>query len=174
MGFRFPRVQCSTNLSSVSTLYSQDSYSDPPIQNRKPSILEMMSMHESKQQQPSILDMMRRESKQQSQNLTDSQLHHDCPNNTSSFQVQSQNDAPIDDEKMLEAMTQDRLARDHEIDMMVQSLRSHRSAISDIANHSVRADELRCFGQQDLIQYHHLNLPKLQFLIVWQVFPFLK
>ena len=33
--------------------------------------------------------------------------------------------------------------------MMLQSLRSHRSAISDIANHSVRADEPRCFGQQD-------------------------
>ena len=74
--------------------YSHDSYSDPPIQNRKPSILKMMSMHESKQQLPSIVEMMSmRESKQQSQNLTDSQLHHDCPNNTSSFQVQSQNDA---------------------------------------------------------------------------------
>ena len=45
--------------------YSQDSYSDPPIQNRKPSILEMMSMHESKQQLPSIFDMMMRESEQQ-------------------------------------------------------------------------------------------------------------
>ena len=42
---------------------------------------------------------------------------------------------------MLEAMTQARLARDHEIDMMVQTLRSHRSAIS------VRTDEPRCFGQ---------------------------
>ena len=89
-----------------------------------------MSMHESKQQSPSILDMMMRESKQQSLNLTDSQFHYDWHNNTSSFQVQSQqNDAPIDYEKMLEAMTQARIARDHEIDMMVQTLRSHRSAI---------------------------------------------
>ena len=84
-----------------------DSYSDPPIQNRKPSIREMMSMHESKQQQPSILNMMMRES-------TDSPLQHDY---TSSFQSQN--------EKMLAAMTQARLARDHDIDMMVQSLRSH-------------------------------------------------
>ena len=84
-----------------------------------------MSMHESKQQSPSILDMMMRESKHQSQNLTDSQFHHDCHNTTSSFQVQ-QNDAPIDYEKMLEVMTQARIDRDHEIDMMVQTLRSHR------------------------------------------------
>ena len=33
--------------------------------------------------------------------------------------------------------------------MMVQTLRSHRSAISDVANHSLRAEESRCFGQQD-------------------------
>ena len=58
-------------------------------------------MHKSKKQSPSILNMMMRESKQQSQNLTDSQFHHECHNNTSSFQVQSQqNDAPIDYEKM--------------------------------------------------------------------------
>ena len=96
-------------------------------------------MHESKQQLPSIADMIMRES-------TDSQLHHDY---TSSFQVQSQHDAPINYERMLAAMTQARLARDHDIDMMVQSLRSHRSAISDIADHSLRADEPSCFGQQD-------------------------
>ena len=66
--------------------YFQESYSVPPVQNRKPSIFEM-SM---------------RESKQQSQNLTDSQFHHKFQNNTSSFQVQSQqNDEPINDEKML-------------------------------------------------------------------------
>ena len=56
--------------------YFQDSYSVPPVQNRKPSILEM-SMHESKQK---------------SQNLMDSQFHHQFQNNTSSFQ---QNDEPI-------------------------------------------------------------------------------
>ena len=89
-------------------------------------------MHESKQQLPSILDRMMRES-------TDSQLHHDF---TSSFQSQH--------EKMLAAMTQARLARDHDIDLMVQSLRSHRPANSDIVDHSLRADEQSCFGQQDL------------------------
>ena len=96
-------------------------------------------MHKSKQQLPSISDMMMRES-------TNSQLHHDY---TSSFQVQSQHDAPINYERILAAMTQARLARDHELDMMVQSLRSHRSANSDIADHSLRAEESRCFGQQD-------------------------
>ena len=51
--------------------------------------------------------MIMRESKQQSQNLTDSQFHYEFHNNTSSFQVESQqNDEPIDYEKMLEAMTQ--------------------------------------------------------------------
>ena len=59
--------------------------------------------------------MSMRESKQQSQNLTDSQFHHKFHNNTSSFQVQSQqNDDPIDYEKMLEAMTQAQNARNHE------------------------------------------------------------
>ena len=48
---------------------------------------------------------------------------------------------------MLEAMTQARIARDHDIDMMVQTLRSHRLAISDVTNHSVRAEESRCFGK---------------------------
>ena len=65
-------------------------------------------MHKSKQQAPSILDRMMRES-------TDSQLHHDY---TSSFQVQSQHDAPINYERMLAAMTQARLARDHELSLI--------------------------------------------------------
>ena len=68
-----------------------------------------------------------RESKQQSQNLMDSQFHHQFQNNTSSFQDQlQQNDEPINYEKMLEAMTQAQNARNHDIDMMVQTLRSHR------------------------------------------------
>ena len=83
-----------------------------------------------------------RESKQQSQNLTDSQFHHEFYNNTSSFQVQSQqNDEPINYEKMLEAMTQAQIARNHDIDLMVQTFHSHHLTISDVANHSVRAEE---------------------------------
>ena len=70
--------------------YFQDSYSVPPVQNRKPSILKL-----------SI-----RESKQQSRNLMDSQFHHQFQNNTSSFQDQlQQNDEPINYEKMLELIT---------------------------------------------------------------------
>ena len=46
---------------------------------------------------------------------------------------------------MLEAMTQAQNARNHDIDMMVQTLRSHRLASFDVANHSVRAEESFCF-----------------------------
>ena len=46
---------------------------------------------------------------------------------------------------MLEAMTQAQNARNHDIDMMVESLRSHRLASSDVVNHSVRAEESCCF-----------------------------
>ena len=46
---------------------------------------------------------------------------------------------------MLKAMTQAQNARNHDIDMMVLTLRSHRLASSDIANHSVRAEESCCF-----------------------------
>ena len=73
----------------------------------------------------------------------DSQFHHQFQNNTSSFQ---QDDEPINYEKMLEAMTQAQNARNHDIDMMVQSLRSHHLASSDVSNHSVRAKESCCFG----------------------------
>ena len=52
---------------------------------------------------------------------------------------------------MLEVMTQTQIARNHEIDMMVQTLRSHRLTISDVANHSIRVDEPCCFGKQDSI-----------------------
>ena len=66
-----------------------------------------------------------RESKKQSQNHTDSQFHHKFQNYTSSFQVHSQqNYEPIDYEKMLEVITQAQNARNHDIDMMVQTLRS--------------------------------------------------
>ena len=61
-----------------------------------------------------------RGSKQQSQNLMDSQFHHQFQSNTSSFQDQSQqNDEQINYEKMLEVMTQAQNARNHDIDMMV-------------------------------------------------------
>ena len=138
-----------------------------------------MSMHESKQQSPSILDMMMCESKQQSQNLMDSQFHYDCHNNTSFFQVQSQqNDEPIDYEKLLEAMTQAQIIHNHDIDIIVKTLHSYPLTIPDIVNHSVRAKESCCFGKQDSILHTHLNLPKLQILkttlTFWQVIPFLK
>ena len=118
--------------------------------------------------------MSMRESKQQLQNLTDSQFHHNFQNKTSPFQVQSQqNDESINYEKMLEVMTQAQIARNHDIDVMVQTLHSYRLTISDVANHFVRAEELCCFGKQGSIYNNHLNLPKLQILkmtlIVWQV-----
>ena len=87
-----------------------------------------------------------RESKQQSQNLMNSQFRHHFQNKTSSFQDQSQqDDEPINYEKMLEAMTQAQNAHNHDIDMMVQTLRSHRLTSSDVTNHSVRAEESCCF-----------------------------
>ena len=52
---------------------------------------------------------------------------------------------------MLEAMTQAQNAHNHDIDMMVQTLRSHRLTISDVANHFVRADKSCCFEKQDSI-----------------------
>ena len=48
---------------------------------------------------------------------------------------------------MLEAMTQAQIVRNHDIDPMVQTLLSHRLTISDVASHSVRAEESRCFGK---------------------------
>ena len=103
--------------------------------------------------------MSMRESKQQSQNLTDSRFHHKFQNKTSSFQVQSQqNDEPINYEKMLEAMTQGQIARNHDIEIMVQTLHSHRLTISDFANHSVRAEESYCFRKQDSILTHPFEL----------------
>ena len=59
---------------------------------------------------------------------------------------------------MLEAMTQAQNARNHDIDMMVQSLRSHRLASSDVSNHSVRAEEYGCFGTQGSISAQSFEL----------------
>ena len=59
---------------------------------------------------------------------------------------------------MLEVMTQAKIARNHDIDMMVQTLRSHYLTNSDVANHSVRAKESCCFGKQDSISVHPFEL----------------
>ena len=79
---------------------------------------------------------------------------------------------------MLEAMTQAQIARNHDIDLIVQTLHSHRLTISDVANHSVRAEEPCCFGKQDSISVQSFELAQtLNFknaLIVWQVIHFLK
>ena len=59
---------------------------------------------------------------------------------------------------MLEAMTQAQNARNREIDMMVQTLRSHRLTSSDVTNHSVRAEESCSFGNQDSISEQPFEL----------------
>ena len=110
----------------------QDTYSVPPVQNETPSILEM-SM---------------RESKHKSQNLMDSQFHYHFQDNTSSFHPDNEF---LNYRKMLESMTQAQNARNSDIDMMVESLRSHRWTSSDVTNHSVRAEESCSFGNQDSI-----------------------
>ena len=106
--------------------------------------------------------MSMRESKQQSQNLTDSQFHQKFQNNTSSFQVQSQqNDEPVNYEKMLETIVQAQISRNRDIDMMVQTLCSHRLTflmsliiLLELKNHVVLKNKIP-------FQYNHLNLPKL-------------
>ena len=93
-----------------------------------------------------------RESKHKSQNLMDSQFHYHFQDNSSSFH---QNNEPINYEKMLEAMTQAQNTRNRDIDMMVESLRSHRP---DVTNYSVRAEESCSFGNQDSISEQPLEL----------------
>ena len=84
----------------------------------------------------------------------DVRFHHKFQNK-SYFQIQSQqNDEPIDFEKLLEAMTQAQIARNLDIDLMVQTLHSHCLTISDVTNHSVRANDSYCFGNQDSILAH--------------------
>ena len=46
---------------------------------------------------------------------------------------------------MLEAITQAQIAYNYGIDIMVQTLHSRRLTISDVTNHSVRAEESCCF-----------------------------
>jgi len=46
-------------------------------------------------------------------------------------------------------MTQVQIAYNHEIDIMVKTLHSHPLITSVFANHSVRAQELFCFRNQD-------------------------
>ena len=52
---------------------------------------------------------------------------------------------------MLEAMTQAQNARNQDIEMMVQSLHSHRLANFDVGNHSVKAEESCSFRNQGSI-----------------------
>ena len=59
---------------------------------------------------------------------------------------------------MLEAMTQAQNARNRDINMMVQSLRSHRLTSSDVTTHPVRADESGCFGNQGSISEQSFEL----------------
>ena len=78
----------------------------------------------------------------------DSQFHYHFQDNSSSFH---QNNEHITYEEMLESMTQAQNARNSDIDMMDESLRSHRWTSSDVTNHSVRAEESCSFGNQDSI-----------------------
>ena len=75
-------------------------------------------------------------------------------------------------------MTQAQNAHNRNIDMMVQSLHSHRLTNSDVTNHSVRAKESCCFENQGSILAQSFELAKLQILkmilTIWQVIPFLK
>ena len=95
-----------------------------------------------------------RESEQQSHNLMDSRFHHNLQNKSSSFQAQSQqNDEPINFEKLLEAKTQAQIAHNHDID-----IQSHPLTIPDVSNHSVRAKESCCFGNQDSVSVQPFEL----------------
>ena len=49
-------------------------------------------------------------------------------------------------------------ARNRDIDMMVESLRSHRLTSSDVTNHPVRVEESCSFGNQDSISEQPLEL----------------
>ena len=55
-------------------------------------------------------------------------------------------------------MTQAQIAHNHDIDIIVQTFYSHCLTISDVANHSVRAEESCCFGKQDSISAHPFEL----------------
>ena len=63
---------------------------------------------------------------------------------------------------MLEAMTQAQIAHNHDIDIMVKTLYSHPLTIHDVTNHSVRAKESYCFGNQDSISVHPFELDQHQ------------
>ena len=55
-------------------------------------------------------------------------------------------------------MTQAQNARNSDIDMMVESLRSHRLTSSDVTNHPVRVEESCSLGNQDSISEQPLEL----------------
>ena len=78
----------------------------------------------------------------------DSQFHYQFQDNTSSFHPDNEF---INYEKMLEDMTHAQNARNRDIDMMVESLRSHRLTRSGVTSHSVRADESCSFENHNSI-----------------------
>jgi len=59
-------------------------------------------------------------------------------------------------------MTQAQIAYNHDIDIMVKTLHSHPLTIPDVSNHSVRAKESCCFGNQDSTLAHHIELDEHQ------------
>ena len=102
----------------------------------------------------------------------DSQFHYHFQNNSSSFQ---QDNEPINYEKMLEAMTHAQNARNRDIDMMVESLHSHRLTSSDVTYILLEPKSHVVLEIKILFQNNHVNLPKLHMiLIVWLVFLSLK
>ena len=74
-------------------------------------------------------------------------------------------------------MTQAQIARNHDIDILVQTLHSHHLTISDVSNHSIEPKNHVILENKIPFQHTHLNLLKLQILkmtlTVWQVIPFL-
>ena len=67
-------------------------------------------------------------------------------------------------------MTQAQITHNHDIDIIVQTLHSQHLTISDVANHSVRAQKSCCSAQP----FELTQTPKFENDTVWQVIPFLK
>ena len=55
-------------------------------------------------------------------------------------------------------MTQAQIAHNHDIDIIVKTLHSHPLTIHDVTNHSIRAKESCCFGNQDSILAYPFEL----------------
>ena len=94
------------------------------------------------------------EAERQFQTMMDSTFHQNFQKQPAYpyFQAQpQQNDEPINFKKMIEAMTQVKIAYNQKIDIMVNTLHSHPLTIPDVANHSVRTQESCCFENQNSI-----------------------